>query len=60
MGGDGGSWTSETVSAVDMDLVSGGVVTSGELAVDCGEEGSTFLSKVGEPGTERSVEMVER
>lgn len=60
IGGEGGSWTSETVSAVDMDLVSGGVVTSGELAVDCGDEGSTFRSKVGDSGTEMSVEMVER
>jgi len=43
-----------------MDLVSGGVVMRGELAVEWGDEGSTFLSKVGESGTERSVEMVER
>ena len=60
MGGDGGSCTSETVSAVDMDLVSGGVVTRGELAVDWGEVGSAFPSNVGDSGTEMSVEMLER
>ena len=37
MGGDGGSCSSETVSAVAIDLVSGGVETMGELAVELGE-----------------------
>jgi hypothetical protein len=60
MGGDGGSWTSDTVSAVESDFVSGGVVTSGELAVDCGDEGSRVRSNVGDSGTEISVEMVDR
>jgi hypothetical protein len=32
--GEGGSCSSERVSAVDRDLVSGGVVMSGELAVE--------------------------
>lgn len=60
MGGDGGSCTSERVSTVDIDFVSGGVVTRGELAVDCGEEGSAFASNVGDSGTEMSVDMVDR
>lgn len=34
MEGDGGSWSSDKVSAVDSDLVSGGVVIIGELAVE--------------------------
>lgn len=53
--GDGGSWISERVSAVDSDLVSGGVVIMGELAVECGE-----FSKLGDSGIDRSVEMVDR
>lgn len=57
--GEGGSCSSETVSAVERDLVSGGVVMSGELAVDWGEA-STFLSKVGDPITDMSVEMVDK
>lgn len=40
MGGDGGSWTSDKVSIVDRDLVSGGVLTRGELAADSGEAGA--------------------
>ena len=55
LGGEGGSWISETVSTVEIDLLSGGVMTNGELAVDCGE-----CSNIGDPGMERSVEMVER
>lgn len=37
MGGEGGSWISEAVSAVDNDLVSSGVLIIGELAVESGE-----------------------
>jgi hypothetical protein len=37
MGGDGGVGVSETVSVVETDLVSGGVVIIGEEAVDVGE-----------------------
>lgn len=37
MGGEGGVGVSETVSAVDTDLVSGGVVIIGEEAIDIGE-----------------------
>jgi hypothetical protein len=55
MGGDGGSCTSETVSAVDTDFESGGVVISGELAVECGD-----WSNVDDSSTEISVEMAER
>jgi hypothetical protein len=55
IGGDGGSCISDAVSAVDNDLVSGGVMIIGELAVECGE-----LQKEGEPGTEMSVEMVDK
>jgi hypothetical protein len=55
MGGEGGSWTSDAVSAVPTDLVSGGVRISGELAVELGER-----SKVGDSGMVISVEMVER
>lgn len=51
MGGDGGSCTST--------LASGGVVTKGELAVES-TSSSVFLSKVGEPSAERSVEMVDK
>jgi hypothetical protein len=51
IGGDGGSWTSA--------LVSGGVVTRGELAVESTSP-SVFLSKVGEPSADRSVEIVDR
>lgn len=59
MGGEGGSCTSESVSVVERALVSGGVVMSGELAVELGDV-SIFLSKVGDPMTERSVEIVDR
>ena len=59
MGGDGGSWTSDAAPAADEDFISGGVETRGELAVEFGEP-STLLSKVGDSGTEMSVEMVER
>lgn len=51
MGGDGGSWT--------WTLASGGVVISGELAVESASP-SVFLSKVGDPSAERSVEIVDR
>lgn len=54
MGGDGGSRS----SAALCDFASGGVVTSGELAVELGDA-STFLSKVGDSRTERSVEIVD-
>jgi len=37
IGGDGGVGVSETVSVVDTDLVSGGVVIIGDEAVDVGE-----------------------
>ena len=37
IGGDGGVGVSETVSTVETDLVSGGVVIIGEEAVDLGE-----------------------
>ena len=37
IGGDGGVGVSETVSVVETDFVSGGVVTSGEEAVDLGD-----------------------
>lgn len=55
MGGDGGSWSSDAVSAVDNDFVSGGVVIIGELAVERGE-----LRKDGEPVMEMSVDRAER
>lgn len=55
MGGEGGSWISDTVSAVEMDFVSGGVRISGELAVEFGE-----WSKAGDSGMVSSVEMAER
>lgn len=55
MGGEGGSCNSDTVATVDMDLVSGGVVISGELAVEFGD-----AAKVGVSGMDRSVEMAER
>lgn len=51
IGGDGGSCT--------WSFVSGGVVTRGELAVESASP-SVFLSNVGEPSAERSVEMVDR
>ena len=57
-GGEGGSCASVS-SAEDSDLASGGVVISGELAVELGDA-STFLSNVGEPKTDKSVDMVER
>ena len=50
IGGDGGVGVSETVSVVETDLVSGGVVIIGEEAVDVGES-----SKDGEFGAEISV-----
>lgn len=55
IGGDGGSWISDRVSAVATDLESGGVVMSGELAVELGE-----WSYEGESGTDISVESAER
>ncbi len=55
MGGEGGSWTSEADSGVERDLVSGGVVMRGELAVELGE-----WSKVGDSRIDRSVDMAER
>ena len=56
MGGEGGSWSSEVVSAAESDLRSGGVIIIGELAVECGE-----LQNDGDPGIdEMSVEMLER
>ncbi len=45
--------------ATDAAFDPGGVVMSGELAVECGEP-SAFLSKVGDPSADMSVEMVER
>ena len=51
IGGDGGVGVSETVSVVETDLVSGGVVIMGEEAVDAGEPSS----KAGELGAVRSV-----
>jgi len=51
MGGDGGVGVSETVSAVDTDLVSGGVVIIGDEAVEVGEPSS----KAGELGAVMSV-----
>jgi hypothetical protein len=50
IGGDGGVGVSETVSAVEIDLVSGGVLIMGEDAVDVGE------SPDGEPSVARSVD----
>jgi hypothetical protein len=55
IGGEGGSCTSETVSAVATDFESGGVVINGELAVERGE-----LLNMGDDCIERSVEMAER
>ncbi len=52
MGGDGGVGVSETVSVVDTDLVSGGVVIIGEEAVDVGEP-----TREGEFGAVMSVVM---
>lgn len=57
MGGDGGSFSSEADSTSES-FDSGGVVTSGELAVELGDA-STFLSKVGDSRTDMSVEMVD-
>ena len=56
MGGDGGSWMGLLGGS---SAVSGGVVMRGELAVDPGEF-SVFLSKVGDSGTEISVDIMER
>jgi hypothetical protein len=53
MGGEGGSETERPF------LDSGGVVTSGELAVESGDS-SMVLSKVGDSRTDMSVEMVDR
>jgi hypothetical protein len=50
IGGEGGVGVSETVSVVDTDLVSGGVVIIGEEAVDVGEPG-----REGELGAVMSV-----
>jgi hypothetical protein len=50
IGGDGGVGVSETVSVVETDLVSGGVVIIGEEAVDVGEP-----AKEGELGAVMSV-----
>jgi hypothetical protein len=58
IGGEGGSWMSET-AGLERDLASSGVVTSGELAVEFGDC-STSLSKVGDSNNDRSVEMAER
>lgn len=55
MGGEGGSCISEAVRGVDTGLESGGVVISGELAVEIGE-----FEYMGECGIERSVEIAER
>ena len=59
IGGDGGSVSSEAASVEATDLASGGVVMSGELAVEPGEA-SMCLSKVGEPRADMSVEIMER
>jgi hypothetical protein len=58
IGGEGGSWIAGAVSLVD-NLVSGGVVIRGELAVESGEF-SACLSNVGDSSMERSVDMEER
>jgi hypothetical protein len=52
IGGEGGVGVSETVSVVETDLVSGGVVIMGEDAVDVGEP-----AREGELGALRSVAM---
>jgi hypothetical protein len=54
IGGDGGVGVSETVSLVEIDLVSGGVVIIGEEAVETGEP----PSKDGVFGAVRSVDIV--
>lgn len=54
MGGDGGSLMATGVGVLS-GFISGGVVISGELAVEFGE-----FSNVGDSGTEMSVEMVDR
>jgi hypothetical protein len=53
MGGDGGVGVSDTVSVVETDFVSGGVVTRGEEAAELGDP-----SKEGEFGAVISVEIV--
>lgn len=53
IGGDGGVGVSETVSAVEIDFVSGGVVIIGDDAVDAGE----VASKVGVVGEGTSVDI---
>jgi hypothetical protein len=55
IGGDGGSCASDTVSAAERALLSGGVRISGELAVELGE-----WSNVGDSGMVISVDIVER
>jgi hypothetical protein len=57
IGGDGGSSSSVVGSPSDL-VISGGVVMRGELAAES-TEASVFLSKVGEPRSEISDEMVE-
>jgi hypothetical protein len=60
MGGEGGPSMVET-SGLDDDIstASGGVVMRGELVVDPGES-AMLLSKVGDSGTDTSVEMSDR
>ena len=63
MGGDGGSRgpCGAPSSTAARALASGGVVMSGELAVEPGESSAAVcLSKVGDSSTETSVEMCER
>jgi len=55
IGGEGGSLSSEIVSAVDCDLVSGGVVIRGELAVELGE-----CANPGDSSIDMSVEIVDK
>jgi hypothetical protein len=56
IGGDGGSWETALTEGGGKETSSlGGVVISGELAVERGE-----FSKMGDSRTERSVDMVER
>lgn len=55
IGGEGGSCCSGATLAGGSESSSGGVEIRGELAVDCGE-----FSKVGDSGTEISVEMVDK
>jgi hypothetical protein len=55
MGGEGGVGVSDTVSVVETDFVSGGVVTNGDEAAELGDP-----SKEGELGAVISVDMVWR